>query len=1447
MTMKHNFSRWLAALAASAMVAGCAQSVGDINRVQPNVTKKADLLDGVWYYRNTVTWTPATTGFTYPGQTGMLEKIVFDIQEKQIIGYRAYPYIPGSEMNVDQTSKVTGTTVKHCDASGKCTGGQKYYGAPIVGFAIESHFDIQRGYNPGTGEVTNVISENGSDRPWNQREYIRVDWSANILNQNAGMNWGSVQNPAGGSSSASWIQANEKGEDPYDWPTWEHDADGKLQYFDVTGRYAASPGLYYYEGYGYIPMCWLSYQEDCSSSEIRMRMSFAKVDPVKSRDYEPLVYGNDLMTKFGYFRVERLNYDHKFGYTDSAIIRLATRYDVWKQSLVKDDQGQPDPTRAIPFAEREVKPIRYYLTPANRMGGQARYDEVRVPAKRLEEGWDKAFRRAVAASQGKKPEEAPQTLIVCDTPVRADQPACGKEGFEPRFGDLRYSFMYTIAEPVANGLLGYGPSSPDPETGEIISANANTYLWGIDRYGRSLLDTMDLLTGASDLKTYLSGDSVKDYISRNPIYSGQSSTNKNPLIDGTPAEAEIANIVDRVGPSLGAFAKPTQRAQEIMQHLKAAGGLTQASGDAVKVAEDIIAANPTLESALIDNPEISADLISMIPPQLQGYASKNPEFLRKAASKMLTNAGGAAAFEKERLAFISNNNMYMAEFFDRTLMSVALRETNTRANRIRELKASGNPTCLNVGSCTDAEALAIANEEVSMRLRQSVWQATSEHEIGHTFGLRHNFQGSFDAVNYFDKYWDLRKSTITLTQNGQQRLPRTTADIKKLVDNISGDPTLSTDSTVLQLANGMHDAEYSSIMDYSGKITGDWMGPGRYDEAAILFAYSGGSAPGYVEVFDAVAKDTKVIKGTDGLDVTLRGAGLDIPQVNAEHKHPGVPNYSERVHYSTIPLRFGTGPTVQAQIDDGVAKLRKRSIRKWSDVKVERDRIATLLQTKTQLDPTDVETTPMEVPYMFCTDDHVEAVLSCDRFDRGPDYYEITRTYLEDYWNYYYSSHFRRNRLTWSAYGALSGSFGTFLSVANVYRHWYFEFFGRQTATQQQFARYTVDPLMQDTWTMAVLDGINQHLNVSNVPNFGFYWLDTRDSKNPVWRWADDGDEYDDLSSEGFNRLKDYYSSTYQASSFAILPRGLGRRAYSRFDYKSGIGFERRIEEVGHYYDQIGAIYAAVYPYSDFLGIDYTADSFRYSIPYYSTFRTELTSNYSSLWAYDETVLRPTMYLTLTDTGKVGTKPNLAWKRYVSGSDYVTAFDYPRATDVKCTMNDQTGCLHAGTTTIRGAATDQKPAPLDISLTWTSRYLSLLYGSALFRSNYDFDFLKTVQVFKLGGAEQQSVAQGFHTVEVQDIGTGARYVAIEQDGAPENSTAAIRKVNLSKQLLQVVNDPTLCPMPVLANYTGCMPRDQITNPSLVEARRRQYKEFFRDSIRDLDLMRNSYQAFGKAF
>lgn len=1421
--MNRQPTRWLSLTLAGFVVASCAQNRGDINRVQPNVLKKADLLDGQWYFRNTVTKTPATTGFTFTGETGSLEKLVWEIQENHLVGYRSYPYIVGIDSNIEKTSIPSGTTTRICDEDGKCVGGQRYYGAPLVAYPILRHFDIQREYSTATGEQGNVIMENGTDRPWYQREYLRVNWSANLLNQGDSMSWNTLQNPAGGTDFNAWIQKNEPGTDSYDWPTFEYDSNGKLTYFDFTGRYMARPTSYFFEGYGAYPACFLreGVRYDCTAQEIQMRTSLARVDPKVTNDYEPLVYGHDMMSKFGYFRTERLNYDRKYGNTESARILLANRYRIFKGAFEKDASGNPDASRPLPMEQRELKPIVYYTSPKDRMGDDATFQTYLEAARVLEANWDRAFRRAAAAAVGKSPSDVPQMFYVCENPVPAGAPAaCGKEGFEARFGDLRYSFLYTITDPVPNGLLGYGPSSADPETGEIISANANTYSAAVETLAQRTLDTINLLMGETTIENVIKGEDVLEFMKNNPSYPARARTKQGQL------ESELQGIAQTGQPTKGAFERPTQALTGTLQRMSAQGGLPKFQGDRMKAAVDILEQHPELEATILDNPEVQADLVGLLPEPMREQASEDPDFARQASRQVLTRFTDSRAYQQSRIEWASRRNMYLVEFMDRPLLSLALREHQLRQVRINELTAEGR---------TPEEARRLADDDVRKRLRQAIWRATSEHEFGHTVGLRHNFQGSFDAINYFDSYWDLRKNTLTVKQGTSQVVPRTPTDLLNVA--------LGTEE---QLYGGMREFEYSSIMDYGGKVNADISGIGKYDEAAILFAYSGGREPGYVEVFEKLREGSLNFPGSDGQTLSLKGAAADLPITNAEHIHPGIANFTERYHYSTVPLRFGEGNNVSTVVNDGLNKLRTRKLMKWSDVKREHERVAGLLKNNANPSAAELRNVPLEVPYMFCTDDHVGSVLSCNRFDRGPDYLEMAQTKVEDYWNSYYFTHFKRDRYNFTSSGALNSAYGTFYDLGSIYKHWTNALVGQTQASQQALKKYAYDAQMQDTWTMAVIDGINANLSVLTVPPAGFF----RYRELPPageWDIVSEGVDFDDLSPEGIRILQNYYSNPqvfqYPAKKFAVLKRGQARKMYSRYDFKSGFGFFDRMLEAGHYNDQMGAMFAAIEPRAQFLGTDVDADFNRYNIPYYLVFRDEMTNAFSSLWSGARENVRPMMYLARNDAGQVTASPSVFFKTFVPGQKYIQNFNYPKKEDGVCAAGQTQGCL----------LTTQFPAPVDFQLTWTSRIYSLWLGMASFNVNYDLDFAKANQVFKLGGAENFQQAAGYTAYEVPDVVAGARYVALQPTGATQD-TAAVRLVKTANAYRQVVENPAMCPMPTLTGGDGsvisvgdCMPEADRTNAALVEERRREYREYLQDQIRDLDLMRGFYAAFGRAF
>jgi len=157
--MRTMMTAWIVLVLVSLMtfVGGCAQVVGDIDRTQPNRVNK-QIFQGEWYLSRTVIDVPYTTNFVVVGDTAELERVRWEVQKDLLIAFRTYDRVEG-------TDKAT-----------QMTGGE-YQGAPIVAYKVLSHFDVQRQYSPGTGEQMNVIEENTTDRPWYERQYVRVDWS----------------------------------------------------------------------------------------------------------------------------------------------------------------------------------------------------------------------------------------------------------------------------------------------------------------------------------------------------------------------------------------------------------------------------------------------------------------------------------------------------------------------------------------------------------------------------------------------------------------------------------------------------------------------------------------------------------------------------------------------------------------------------------------------------------------------------------------------------------------------------------------------------------------------------------------------------------------------------------------------------------------------------------------------------------------------------------------------------------------------------------------------------------------------------------------------------------------------------------------------------------------------------------------------------------------------
>ncbi|HEX7663223.1 MAG TPA: hypothetical protein VF407_01865, partial [Polyangiaceae bacterium] len=309
---------------------GCAQERDPINQVQSDALDKHFFVGGSlsdatddpeFYMRTSVIDVPSqdTNGLHTAFDTQHLLRIKWEIQEDLLIARLTYELVDGEDHH---GSKITNT-------------GQ------IVGeWSITSHFDIRRSYNPQTGEEMNVITENSTDRPWYEREFMRVDWSKNLVTDAYTLDTMS-------GASLFGIKIDPESffvSDPSDPNAPAFDTtDG---YFDVTNKVLATPQSVS-TPYGPIPSCYLTapdymsgdFIDNCNPTEVTLRLSFKKV---VDHDYEPRDWDGTQMDAFGWFTQDRFGYDKNYGIVDDDWHRFAARYNVWDKSHVEGAQCAVD-------------------------------------------------------------------------------------------------------------------------------------------------------------------------------------------------------------------------------------------------------------------------------------------------------------------------------------------------------------------------------------------------------------------------------------------------------------------------------------------------------------------------------------------------------------------------------------------------------------------------------------------------------------------------------------------------------------------------------------------------------------------------------------------------------------------------------------------------------------------------------------------------------------------------------------------------------------------------------------------------------------------------------------------------------------------------------------------------------------------------------------------------
>ena len=324
------------------VLAGCAKERDPINRVQANAMAKSFFVgvdlkspeDDPEFRMKAfnVGGTVGQSAYTI-GEYSALDRVRWEITENLLIARKAYEVAPGADNRGTQKSDWD---AKSADPNLVKTPN----GAIVAAYRIQSHFDVKRAYNTATGEELNVVEENTSDRAWYDREYIRVDWTQNIVDgPNDPTKFFSAR-LGGPATPVAYTASSPDGDDA---PHVETEAG----YFDVTNKFTVEPETVQFS-WGAIKKCQLvafftgSSSFDCNPQEAVVRLSFDKIkadedfepfeDSVAWRDVVGNMGGDGDAAQLSFGSAPRNGYDPQYGYTDALTKRYKNVHELWKAS-----------------------------------------------------------------------------------------------------------------------------------------------------------------------------------------------------------------------------------------------------------------------------------------------------------------------------------------------------------------------------------------------------------------------------------------------------------------------------------------------------------------------------------------------------------------------------------------------------------------------------------------------------------------------------------------------------------------------------------------------------------------------------------------------------------------------------------------------------------------------------------------------------------------------------------------------------------------------------------------------------------------------------------------------------------------------------------------------------------------------------------------------------------
>ncbi|MCK5795579.1 MAG: hypothetical protein KAI47_00235, partial [Deltaproteobacteria bacterium] len=567
----------------------------------------------------------------------------------------------------------------------------------------------------------------------------------------------------------------------------------------------------------------------------------------------------------------------------------------------------------------------------------------------------------------------------------------------------------------------------------------------------------------------------------------------------------------------------------------------------------------------------------------------------------------AAARDEWRSRLSAKHNMYFQEMTDDAMIGIATRLKNK------------------------------SPEEVFKIARHVIMRGVLTHEMGHTFGLHHNWAGNQDVVNFFPDYWRVRTNDFkdtkrctgpwtrswdaaTFGQAAPEAAPKAGDGklcpffIKPMNDYQKGVDQKSVTDKLLPL----YDYSYSSLMDYAGRYSIDGHGLGRYDKAAIMYGHVD-----KLEVYDKSPVDDKTKIGAGGAPFE------NWMQEYRDGDGDGTIFYSrpKAFHYTNWWSYFqdatGDGKNLYKESNRLVVDYRKVKQLKDDSGK----EYGQFYADGNKLHPA--------VPYLFCTWTGGDISDGCNTRDFGADQYERMKQGI-DSWDSYYPLHsFTRYRYGMSPWSYIGRSYRRVYHRLKDFNNAYALYQGlfRQWFEEDAIKGFFTDAV--DGWgsyTVAMNDAFDMALRTLAMPDIKNFSAETTPDGQQIYNEATFGVDFKTSLTNGH-----YFTTSYATG-----------------DYKRTCGLKwwECLHHIGFYTDKIMALLTLTDAQTYFVGQDTSEDVREYRISFFDNYSTQLIDFFGDVLANDYEGHAPWYNKSLRDKASyVDSKGNewrygVAWRRY---------------------------------------------------------------------------------------------------------------------------------------------------------------------------------------------------------